>query len=151
MMNEISVSDISALLDEALAIFNSTESSPILNAIQTRLQFRKLLLGILADEDMSAETRRIAITQCQTFLTDIIDTLHLGKPSFGAFSTRVQRQLSISTPPRPMSSLDPKEAANLMKVMLNNLIEIDAILESTSTHEVRVLLCGEALNNVEFL
>jgi Mak10 subunit, NatC N(alpha)-terminal acetyltransferase len=140
MLNTIPVVDIAALLDDAVAVCTSTPTSPVLNAIQNRLRLRKLLLGILADENMSPEFRRNEIAQCQTYLDNIIDTLDLGKPSLGAFSTRVQRKLSISTPPRPMTSLDAKDAANLMKVMLNNLIEIDAIQESTSTHEIMVLI-----------
>jgi hypothetical protein len=61
-----------------------------------------------------------------------------GKQTPGAFSTRIQRKLSIQVPPRPMVSIDPRDAAKLMQKLLDDLIEIESIQEYTSPHEIIV-------------
>ena len=64
--------------------------------------------------------------------------MSLGKEMKGAFSTRIQRKLSIQVPPRPMVTIDPKEAAKSMKTLLDNLVEIEDIHEYASPHEIIV-------------
>jgi hypothetical protein len=78
--------------------------------------------------------------------------MDLGKETTGAFSNRIQRKLSIAVPPRPMVTVDPKEAAASMKIILDNLMEIEGLYEYNSPHEIIVshtlpiILTGEFLS-----
>jgi len=141
MLDEIETPKFLELLDQALHIINAElEKSPskALEAIETRLTLRKQFLEIVAEIGMPPKKRHHALENCQSLLVKIVESMELGKPSAGAFSTRIQRSLSISVPPRPMVSIDPKEAAKGMKSILDNLLEMDDIQEYRAPHELLV-------------
>lgn len=141
ILDEIETPKFLELLDQALSIVNAElEKSPskALEAIETRLTFRKQFLEIVAGIGMPPKKRHHALENCQSLLVKIVESMELGKPSAGAFSTRIQRRLSISVPPRPMVSIDPKEAAKGMKSILDNLLEMDDIQEYRAPHELLV-------------
>jgi N-alpha-acetyltransferase 35, NatC auxiliary subunit len=145
MLDDILVDEFRRLLDQALGFMDhelsTAQNAPsnVLSAIHTRLQFRKLYLEIVSFSDnVLVEPRPGVFEECQTHLTKIIETLDLGKHSFGAFSTRTQRKLSMSTPPRPIVAVDPKEAAGCMKALLKNLADLDSLQTFTSPHEIMV-------------
>jgi hypothetical protein len=143
LLDGILVPEFLTLLDKALYIIaeelKCNENTELLEALETRLTFRKTFLEIVADMPMSAEQRQLAFKKCQTLLPKIVKTIDRGIPTPSAFSTRIQRKLSIQVPPRPMVSIDPKDAAKLMLKLLDDLVEIESIQEYTSPHEIIVL------------
>jgi hypothetical protein len=64
--------------------------------------------------------------------------MNLGKLIPQAFSTRIQRKLSIQVPPRPMVSIDSMEAVTSLNAMLDGLLEIEAIHDYESPHDIIV-------------
>jgi hypothetical protein len=133
------VSRVTAFLHEAIEIVQShpdTTHSEILQGIKSRLEFRKQLLDILSST--SSETRRSVIEECLKVIPTISTTLKFGKEVPNSFTTRIQRKLSIQVPPRPMVTIDPKEAIQTYKTMLENLLEIETLYEYKSPHEVFV-------------
>jgi hypothetical protein len=141
MLNEIDVGDFSDLLQEAMELMEDEvikSDSGALNAIWPRLHFRKLFLTLVSEVHMAKEERSTIIETCLSVLQKIIETMDLGKPTAGAFSPRIQKRLSICVPPRPMVSIDPKEAAKSVRLLLEDLVEIDRISDYNAPHEILV-------------
>ena len=141
LLDDIEVLKFTQLLNEALEIVQKeigTENRQPLEAIKARLQFRLKFLEIVSSKTSSAKARRSALESCLNLLPTITASMNLGKELPQAFSTRIQRRLSIQVPPRPMVSIDPKEAASSLKTMLENLLEIESIYDYKSPHEIIV-------------
>jgi len=139
MLQEIDVKAFEELLEQALETVKAeTTKSPsmILDAIISRISFRKSFLEVVYGIQMATEKRRSLIENCVNLLSKIVETMDLGKPSKGAFSPRIQKKLSICVPPRPMVAIDPKEAAKSMRLLLENLVEIDNIEKYGAPHEI---------------
>jgi len=117
----------------------TTENSQAMEAIKVRLQFRLQFLQIVSCTSTSLKGRRSALESCTTLLLKITESMNLGKEIPQAFSTRIQRRLSIQVPPRPMVSIDPREAVASLKTMLDNLLEIETIHDYESPHEIIVI------------
>jgi N-alpha-acetyltransferase 35, NatC auxiliary subunit len=139
LFSGVSVARVAALLEEAIAIVQShpdTAHSERLLGIKSRLEFRKHLLDILSST--SSKTRRSVLEECLKAIPRISSTLKLGKEVPDSFTTRIQRKLSIQVPPRPMVTIDSKEAIQTYKTMLENLLEIETLYQYKSPHEVFV-------------
>jgi len=142
LFDDVDVSEFIKLLNEALEIVETEigkESSQSLEAIKARLKFRLKFLEIVSNTTSSKMARRSALEKCLNLLPTISTTMGLGKELPEAFSTRIQSKLSTQVPPRPMVSIDPKEAATSLKTLLNNLVEIEGIYDYNSPHQIMVL------------
>ena len=144
MLDDVDVKEFFDLLEEASLTVaqerkHNKSHKPVLEALQHRLFFREHFLRLVSDISMPVKKRHEHLEQALSLLVSIVETMDLGKPSNGAFSSRIQRKLSICTPPRPMVAIDPKEAAKGMKKLLEILIEIDAIEEYKTSHEIWVI------------
>ena len=130
------------LLDEALEFISeevkTKEVSIQLKALRSRLRFRQKFLEFVSDASSSIQQRCALLETCRELLPQISESMGLGKAVPKAFSTRIQRKLSIQVPPRPMVSIDPKEASQLFRTLLENLIEIEGIYNYKSPHEIIV-------------
>ena len=129
------------LLENALSVLAvqkpKSPCSELLDAIETRLLLRKRFLDIGSNTATTRE-RRAALKICRDLLPKWTATLDMGKETPDAFSTRIQRKLSISVPPRPMVSINPKEAVKSMKSILDDLAEIETLYEYKSPSEIIV-------------
>jgi N-alpha-acetyltransferase 35, NatC auxiliary subunit len=153
LLENIEVPEFTILLNQALDVVATEKrrtKSPLLDALGTRLEFRKSFLEIVSNTPMSAKERRPELKKCQTLLSQIVSSMDLGKETSSAFSTRIQRRLSISVPPRPMVTIDPKEAAKSMKTILDNLLEFEALYDFKSPHETIVRSNVMSRTNLEF-
>jgi N-alpha-acetyltransferase 35, NatC auxiliary subunit len=143
LLEAIGLSDFTKLLQEAHEIVEAEatkiKTGQVLYAITARLQFRQKFLEVVSMSAPSSEARVEDLKQCLDLLPKITETMSLGKEMPLAFSTRIQRKLSIQVPPRPIGSIEPKEAATAMKTMLENLIEIEALHNYKSPNELVVL------------
>jgi hypothetical protein len=151
LLDNIEVEQFTNLPDQALNVIATEKqktTSSLLEALEVRLEFRKSFLEVVSN---SSERRRHQLKKCQNLLPKILHSMDLGKETTGAFSNRIQRKLSIAVPPRPMVTVDPKEAAASMKIILDNLMEIEGLYEYNSPHEIIVshtlpiILTGEFL------
>jgi N-alpha-acetyltransferase 35, NatC auxiliary subunit len=151
LLDNIEVEQFTTLLDQALKVITTERqraNSPLLDALEARLRFRKSFLEVVSN---SSDRRRPELRKCQDLLPKLLCSMDLGKETTGAFSTRIQRRLSISVPPRPMVTVDPKEAAASMKIILDNLSEIEALYEYKSPHEIIVSHTPPKILTREFL
>ena len=140
ILEDIEVTEITALLEKALSILTVQKRkapSPLLDAIETRILFRKRFLDIASNTATTRE-RRSSLKICRDLLPKWVATLDMGKETPEAFSTRIQRKLSISVPPRPMVAIDPREAVKSMKAILDDLAEIETLYDYKSPSEIIV-------------
>jgi hypothetical protein len=155
LLENIDLSDFTKLLQEAHEIVEAeaakNKTGQILHAITSRLQFRQKFLEVVSMSASSSKARVEDIKQCLDLLPKITETMSLGKEIPLAFSTRIQRRLSIQVPPRPMVSVDPRETAAAMKTMLENLIEIESLYNYKSPNELVVRTPCVEKANIEFL
>jgi len=146
LLEDIDLSEFTKLLRKAQGLVevesNKNKTSEVLEAIATRLRFREKFLEVVSMSVSSSEARIEDLKQCLSLLPKIVDTMRLGKEMPLAFSTRIQRRLSIQVPPRPMVSVDPKKAASALKTMLENLIEIEGLYNYKFPSELVVCTIG---------
>ena len=86
------------------------------SAIIARLQFRKAFLCALDPEcplDLLSNFWPPVVPK----IDEMHDTHQLGKPVPGSFSTKIQRRLASTVPPRPIVDVDFKEALQNLKQM----------------------------------
>ncbi|KAF2640615.1 amino-acid N-acetyltransferas-like protein subunit Mak10 [Massarina eburnea CBS 473.64] len=99
-------------LDAAVELMEETDldiDDSLRSAIITRLNFRKAFLRAL-DIDLPLEQ----LSTCWPHLLESLDSIRkthdLGNPVPGAFSTKMQRRLASTVPPRPVVELDFNDA-----------------------------------------
>jgi len=126
---------------------NATGTSVQLEGIQSRLRFRERLLVFVSDIPSSGSERCALLESCRTQLRHITETVEIGTAVPQAFSMRVQRKLSIQVPPRTIVSIDPKDATQLFRTLLDHLIEIEGVYDYISPHEIIVVLLRKLIYN----
>ena len=84
------------------------------SALRSRLQFRQDFLRAL-DLDHPLEQMSASWSPVFSGLPAIKDTYQLGKSVPGAFSTKMQRRLASTVPPRPIVEFEFKEALDLLE------------------------------------
>lgn len=146
LLEDIDVSEFIKLLQEAQELVKAESAKEktlnVLEAITTRLRFRQRFLQVVSMSASSSKARIEDLKECLALLPKITESMSLGKEMPLAFSTRIQRRLSIQVPPRPMVSVDPKNAAAALKTMLENLIEIEDLYSYKSPTELVVYTLG---------
>ena len=110
------------ILDDALSWLEQSQiESKLKNAIEKRLSLHEELLAALeGDTAWSRDRRATGFRSCLSFLKAIRATTALGQRVPDAFSSKIQRRLASSVPPRPVVSLDIDEAlANFERFCLD--------------------------------
>ena len=130
------------IVEEELSTTMDDKAKPVLEAVRTRIKFRKIWVNLLADRDdgksLEPDLRKKHYQQLIELLATFPDTMELGKPLPGAFSTKTQRMLSIEVPPRPMVVIDPKDAMPMLDTMFHQCLELEELFAYESAHEVIV-------------
>lgn len=152
LLENIDVSQFLELLNHALEIISQgtvTDVNPRLSeAIKVRLIFRKTFLVLVSGTLTSTQDRCQALEQCLHLLPSVTTTIDLGKALPQAFSTRIQRKVSTQVPPRPMVTIDPKEAVSSWKSLLETLVQFEDLYNYTTPYEIWVIsFLGGVIDN----
>lgn len=106
--------DACRLLEDAVALVERNgRPDPVMRAIQTQLQFRRMFLVHLTEGG--------AWVGLRDELHEIDKNHKLGAPLPEAFSDKVQRQLATSTPPRPMLKISWETAITDWTAMCSDI------------------------------
>ena len=112
--------DVSEILDSlrkaetSILKFANGSEDLIIKAIATRLKFRLHLLEAVITREIVDWKRANAWEQCLTLLTSIKDTHSLGKEVPESFSSKIQRRLASTVPPRPIAHVEFEDAFDLL-------------------------------------
>ncbi|KAF1363780.1 amino-acid N-acetyltransferas-like protein subunit Mak10 [Lizonia empirigonia] len=104
-------------LDAAVEVMEDTDlemNDAFRSAIKSRLEFRRDFLKAL-DLDYPLEHMASSWPQVLQGMTNIRATHQLGQPVPGAFSTKMQRRLASTVPPRPIVEFEFKDALDLLE------------------------------------
>ena len=105
-------------------------------AIKKRLLFRRSILRAFEQDFGPLRARTKSSLSCIPFLKGIKDSSHLGKSVNESFSTKIQRSLASSVPPRPMVTIDFSEAISHFETLCNDAADVDQILEIETSDDL---------------
>lgn len=116
-----------------------TESSigdELREAILTRLKWRASVLGMLI-QHAGGQSPPNTFFQClHDQLKDQEETHHLGKTVPEAFSTKLQRHLASTVPPRPMVTVSMSQAWAFWRQMIDDCRNVFAVREATHSQDL---------------
>jgi N-alpha-acetyltransferase 35, NatC auxiliary subunit len=137
LLPKVSAAEVYFLLDESVS-FNATAEIPpdMRKAIETRLLFRRSILKALEENTGPLKRRTKSSLLCIPLLQDIRDTSHLGIPVNESFSTKIQRSLASSVPPRPMVRINFSDALSHFETLCNDAADIDQILTTQTSEDL---------------
>jgi N-alpha-acetyltransferase 35, NatC auxiliary subunit len=137
LLPRVSTTEIYSLLADGLS-YNATASIPseMKNAIDKRLLFRRSILQAFEQDTGPLKARTKASLSCISILHDVRETFHLGKPVKEAFSTKIQRSLASSVPPRPMVITDFPYALSHLETLCNDAADVDQIIETETGEDL---------------
>lgn len=143
LLSMFEAEQLQEIVDDALTWLNNekdaTISPEIKKALSQRLIFRREFLSGL-DQDLAVlETRSMADFQASVpLVSQIEETMSLGKPIEEAFSLKLQRKLASTVPPRPMVTIDRKEAMAHLRRLCQDATDVLQILDYHGPYNLRV-------------
>ena len=151
LLSTFQVSQLEALLDSAKEYVQDELSGEIKYALLCRLDFRKALLrAVSVDVDVITSKNNQHWAECSTFLSSVIKSNSLGTPVSRCFSTKVQRRLASTVPPRPIVSIDFVAAHDFLKRLCEDGAYLPRVLDCLGGSNVLVC-CGHLMCSAERL
>lgn len=144
LLSHIPVPDIKRLLQKAVTDLRASKDGfpqQIYIALESRLQLRLRFLDAIdlsSIRDDTSETPKLPWLQMKRLIDDIEDQHVLGKPVPEAFSTKLQRRLASTMPPRPMVKLSFEECIAHFKRLVQNGNEVIDVLQYTDPQSLLV-------------
>jgi N-alpha-acetyltransferase 35, NatC auxiliary subunit len=106
------------------------------SALEKRLHFREAILKAFEEHILPLKARMKSSLSCIPLLQDIKNTTHLGVAVGDSFSTKIQRTLASSVPPRPMVNIKFSDAVAHFETLCNDIADVAQILETDSTEDL---------------
>jgi hypothetical protein len=144
LLYEIPTQAIKGLLQDALTklrVMSADLPQNICTALEARLELRIAFLNAIdLSEIMNASSQSLKLPWTQMRgLIDHIEKQHaLAKPVTEAFSTKLQRKLASTMPPRPMVKLRFEECIAHFKRFSQNGNEVTDVLQYTDPQSLLV-------------
>ncbi|TRX89424.1 hypothetical protein FHL15_009722 [Xylaria flabelliformis] len=137
LLSHLPVSDIKDLLLDAIAELQEVQTAyarDICVALGSRLRLRIAFLDAVdlsITRNDTSENAKLPWVQLSALIIDIENQHALGKPVPEAFSTKLQRRLASTMPPRPMVKLSFEESITHFKRFFQNGNEVIDVLQYT--------------------
>ena len=134
---------LEGLLDEALAWIAGQSgklSMPVMEALQTRLYFRKSFLQSLnADYEVNHKKKdNPPWGSCANFLPALLSSHNVGIRVSEAFSIKIQRRLASTVPPRPIVNISFKDTYDYLSKLSKDGQDVQSILKCQNGREIQV-------------
>lgn len=128
------ISEIGAATIEALE--ESRIDNSLKQAIHVRLDFRMGVLETLMQHVDGRNPPKSLFSFLRDYLTEQQKTQHFGKTIEGAFSTKLQRRLASTVPPRPMVTVSMNDAWSFWTQMLNDCENVFSVQVAECSHDL---------------
>lgn len=131
------------LIDEAVAWVGQEDSlnDEMKDALRCRLIFRRDFLRGVAQDIEIVQTRSMQpFESCLEQLPLLTKSVSLGKPVPESFSSKIQRKLASTLPPRPMVKVSAEDAVAHVKRICQDAIDLKEILEYRGSYNLKVRL-----------
>lgn len=122
--------EIQSLLKDAIAYVDKKadlKSAELRGALSSRLKFRKAFLT--AVESSSGRDHTDFWDQCLNSLPAVAKTKHLGTAVSDSFSSKIQRRLASSIPPRPIVEISFDDSFLYLNQICHNGKEVYRMLK----------------------
>jgi hypothetical protein len=131
------------IVDEALSWIDKEKDATIppsiKRALSQRLIFRREFLSGLDQDTDVLETGSMENFQASIpLVSQIEESMSLGKPVEEAFSLKLQRKLASTVPPRPMVKIDRKEAMEHLGRLCQDATDVLQMLDYRGPYNLRV-------------
>ena len=133
LLSRFSMAEMQNLLNEAVAWvddFKDITDKNVKSALVCRLNFRKSFLAAVAFEDATEDVdSRSAWQQCDELLSLLLETKTVGVAVKDAFSTKIQRRLASTVPPRPIVKIAFEDAYAHLSRLCQDGKEVHGVLD----------------------
>ena len=145
LLSTYEVSEFEELLDSAKEYVQDGLSGEMKDSLLCRLDFRKTLLrAVSVDVDVIASKNNSYWAECLTFLSSVIKSNSFDVPVSRCFSTKVQRRLASTVPPRPIVSIDFAAAHGFLKRLCEDGAYVPRVLDCLGGSNILVC-CGHTM------
>lgn len=132
---------------KAIHDLRHTLSDEMADALGFRLELRTAFLRAIELTELRSDPESLSLpwSQMQGVWEVINKTRHLGKPVPEAFSTKIQRRLASTMPPRPIVQLSPEETHEHFKKLIVDGINVLNVLNYSDSQSLLVCVwqpCG---------
>ncbi|KAK5088190.1 N-alpha-acetyltransferase, non-catalitic subunit [Lithohypha guttulata] len=139
LLHKFAGESISQIAFEALIAVGESQINPQLkDAISARLGFRHEVLGMLMKHTNSEAPPSSHTTTMHQSLDAQQKSQPLSKPVSEAFSTKLQRRLASTVPPRPMVTVSMDQAWNFWHQMLDDCSNIFSVRQATHSQDLYI-------------
>ncbi|MCJ1390800.1 hypothetical protein MMC18_003661 [Xylographa bjoerkii] len=119
LLPDFSVDDVDDLLDQAIWLIEAKKDScseHVREAITSRFSFRKRFLrAVASDLCVTREEHAVAWQSCLSALSSLLDSSKHGTAVPQSFSSKIQRRLASTVPPRPIVMNNLKDTLNYLQ------------------------------------
>ena len=143
LLTDVDPTAIIDLLNQALEWLESVPEleESCRTALRTRLRVRRAFLSAVDYETCFSSVARPDLwKECVQLIATIRDTNDLGVSVQSAFSSKIQRRLASSVPPRPIVNIDFKDAYAFFVHTCTSAREAFAILQCSRAFHIMVVV-----------
>ena len=129
---------------KAIHDLRHTLPAEMADALTFRLEFRTAFLRAIELSELRSDPESLSLpwSQMQGVWEAINKSRHLGTPVPEAFSTKIQRRLASTMPPRPIVQPSPEETHEHFKKLIADGINVLGILNYADSQSLLVCLAS---------
>lgn len=133
LLSDFEVTDVERLLEDALAWLRQPEglcTDGLQVALSNRIEFRKAFLSVMKLGNLRDGRIQIHFWEiCLNVLPSLLETEELGVAVDTSFSTKIQRRLASTVPPRPIVQIPFQESHLFLYQICQNGKEISRAID----------------------
>jgi N-alpha-acetyltransferase 35, NatC auxiliary subunit len=141
LLEDIDADAIRLFLDETVDVLSSSTAidERFKRALVCRLKFRKAFLtSIDVADTRTADGATQFWDEMLGYLPQLRTTAELAKPVPASFSTKLQRKLASTVPPRPMVQIPPEAAYDHLERLCQHGSTVVQVLKYNNPHSLMV-------------
>lgn len=136
MLHRFEVHDVLEIGRASLNHVSGTDNVDLNAAIKSRLLFRLDILEMLDLQTAGHSPTSSEYENLSTTLQQLEASHDAGKEFSDAFSTKIQRRLASTVPPRPMVTVSMSEAWNFWRLMIANCQHVFTVIEARHSQDL---------------
>ena len=141
LLTDFDTDSVALLLDQAIIFVENNESlnTAVREAIFSRLKFRKGFLHAVASEETVAKQKHMSLwSSCLALLSEMLMSKEYGTLVPSCFSSKIQRRLASTVPPRPLVSISIADAHSYLRKLFEDGIAAGHVLECNTGSQITV-------------
>lgn len=136
LLHQFDVNDILQIGMASLDNISDFQDAGLIDAITSRLGFRAAVLAMFSLQNTGRESEASQYAEVLTTLQRLETTHTIGKPVTNAFSTKIQRRLASTVPPRPMVTVSMSEAWKFWQQFIADCENVFQVFEAQHSHDL---------------